>query len=123
MNDPTPIHELKGDSIPWDKVRPFEYTLIRGIAERADAIYREWIDKRRLTLKPGETILEPDRMVIAMDIAVAHICRDLDLSAFLTADDLSFISEVLSIQTNVQRVDGRLPDFVHLRFARRTARN
>ena len=120
---PKPVHELVGDAIPWDKIRPFEYTLIRGIAERADAIYREWIARRRLTLKPNETILEPDRVVIAMDIAVAHICRNLDLSAFLVADDLSFIAEVIAIQTNIQRVDGKLPDFVHLRFARLNGRD
>ena len=121
MTDPKPIHEMQGSPIPWDKIRPFEYHMIRGIAERADAIYRDWIAKRRLTLKPGETILEPDRMVLAMDIAVAHLSRDLDLSAFLTADDLTFIAEVLSIQTNINRVDGRLPDYVHLRFARESA--
>ena len=122
MSEPTkPLHELKGDAIAWQKITPYEYSMIRGIAERADMIYREWLAKRRLTLRPGETLLEPDRIVIAMDVAVAHICRGLDLSALLTADDLSFIAEILSIQTNVQRVDGKLPDYVHLRFARQSA--
>ena len=116
MNE-TPLHELKGEHIPWEKVRADEYPLIRAIAERADAIYREWINQRRLTLKPGQTLLEPDRIVIAMDVACAHICRGLDLGAMLQADDLSFISDIVSIQTNIQRLDGRLPDFVHLRFA------
>ena len=121
MNDPTPIHELKGASIPWDKVNPEEYRVIRAIAERAYAMYQEWIAKRRLTLKPGETILEPDVMVIMMDITCAHISRGLDLHALMMADDLSFISDILSIQTNIQRVDGVLPAFVHLRFTRQTA--
>lgn len=121
MNPETPLHELKGDEIPWEKITPHEYQLIRAIAERADMIFREWIERRRLTLKPGQTLLEPDRIVLAMDIAAAHICRDLDLSGLLMADDLSFISDIVSIQSNIQRVDGKLPDFVHLRFTRQTA--
>lgn len=121
MSNETPLHELKGDPIAWGKITPHEYQLISGIAERADMIFRDWLAKRRLTLKPGETLLEPERMVIAMDIAVAHLCRGLDLSAFLTSDDLTFIGEVVTIQTNVQRVDGVLPAYVHLRFERKTA--
>jgi hypothetical protein len=121
MSDPKPIHELKGDPIPWQKITPYEYHMIRGIAERADMIYREWLNRKRLTLRPNETLVEPDRIVIAMDVAVAHISRGLDLSALLTTDDLSFIAEIVTIQMNVQRVDGRLPDFVHLRFTRKTA--
>jgi hypothetical protein len=116
-----PLHELQGDEIPWDKVNQDDYRVIRAISERADAIFREWIARRRLTLEPGKTLLEPDRIVIAMDVAVAHICRDLDLQALLLSDDLTFVGEIVSIQTNVQRVDGRLPDYVHLRFARRAA--
>jgi hypothetical protein len=116
-----PLHELQGDEIPWDKVNQDDYRVIRAISERADAIFREWIARRRLTLEPGKTLLEPDRIVIAMDVAVAHICRDLDLHALLLSDDLTFVGEIVSIQTNVQRVDGRLPDYVHLRFARRAA--
>ena len=84
-------------------------------------IFREWIAKRRLTLKPGETLLEPDRIVIAMDIACAHIRRGMDLHAFLQSDDLSFIGEVVTIQNNIQRVDGMLPGFVPLRFARKSS--
>ena len=121
MSAETPIHELKGDAIPWDKVTQYEYTMIRAISERADMIFREWIKRRRLTLEPGKTLLEPDRIVIAMDVAVAHICRDLDLSGLLLADHLTFISEIISIQTNVQRVDGRFPDYVHLNFTRKAA--
>lgn len=117
----TPLHELKGDAINWDKVSPHEYQLIRAIAERADMIFREWIVRRRLTLKPGQTLLEPDRIVLSMDVAVAHISRGLDLSGLIMSDDLTFISDIVSIQSNVNRVDGRLPDFVHLRFARQTA--
>ena len=56
-------------------------------------------------------------MLIAMDVSVAHISRGLDLRAMLGADDLSFIADIVSIQTNVQRLDGTLPFFVHLRFA------
>jgi hypothetical protein len=112
----TPIHELKGEAIPWEKVTPDEYPLIRAIAERADAIYRQWIAQRRLSLKPGQTLLEPDRIVIAMDIAAAHISRGLDLQGLLESDELSFISDIVSIQTNIQRLDGRLPNYVHLRF-------
>ena len=121
MNDPKPLHELVGDPIPWDKVTPDEYRLVGAIAERADAIFREWIARRRLTLEPGKTLLEPDRTVIAMDVAAAHICRGLDLAGLLQADDLAFIADIVSIQTNIQRVDGRLPGFVHLRFTRQTA--
>lgn len=117
MSD-TPIHELQGDTIPWEKVTPQEYQLIAAIAERADMIFRAWIARRRLTLEPGKTLLEPDRMVIQMDVAVAHICRTLDLVRLLHADELSFIGEIVSIQTNVNRVDGRIPDYVHLAFAR-----
>ena len=71
-----------------------------------------------MTLEPGKTLLEPDRMVIQMDVAVAHICRGLDLVRLLYADELAFISEIVTIQTNVNRVDGRIPDYVHFAFAR-----
>lgn len=118
MNQAKPLHELTGAYIPWEKVTPGEYVLIRAISERADAIYREWIAQRRLSLKPGQTLIEPDRFVIAMDIAATHISRGLDLRALLDADDLSLISDIVSIQTNIQRLDGVLPNFVHLRFAR-----
>lgn len=117
MSETKPLHELTGAAIPWDKVSPDEYTLIRAISERADSIYREWIAQRRLSLKPGQTLLEPDRIVIAMDIAAAHISRGLDLRGLLESDDLSLISDIVSIQTNIQRLDGVLPNFVHLRFA------
>ena len=117
----TPIHELKGDTIPWQKVTQEEYHLIAAIAERADMIFREWIRRRRMTLEPGKTLLEPDRMVIQMDVAVAHICRGLDLVRLLYADDLAFIGEIVTIQTNVDRVDGRIPDYVHLSFTRATS--
>ena len=112
-----PHHEKTGEAIPWQKVTPYEYPLIRAIAERADAIYREWIAQRRLTLRPDQTLLEPDRIVIAMDVAAAHISRGLDLGGLLQSDDLTFISDIVSIQSNIQRLDGTLPDFVHLRFA------
>lgn len=115
--NPKPLHELVGAPIPWDRVTPDEYTMISAIAERADLIYRDWIRQRRLTLRPGQTLLEPDPMLIAMDVSVAHISRGLDLRAMLGADDLSFIADIVSIQTNVQRLDGTLPFFVHLRFA------
>ena len=118
MSETKPLHELTGAAIPWDKVTQHEYTFIRAIAERAESIYREWIAQRRLTLRPDQTLLEPDRMLIAMDVAAAHISRGLDLIALVQADDLSFISDIVSIQSNIQRLDGVLPNFVHLRFAR-----
>jgi len=121
MTDPKPAHELVGDAIPWEKVTQAEYQIIAAIAERADLIFREWIARRRLTLEPGKTLLEPDRMVIQMDVAAAHITRGLDLAGLLQADDLAFIADIVSIQSNIQRVDGRLPGFVHLRFTRKAA--
>ena len=32
MNPETPLHELKGDEIPWEKITPHEYQLIRAIS-------------------------------------------------------------------------------------------
>lgn len=111
------IESIAADRSPVDgkiqfhKLTPEELELIVAIGVRAGAAIRDLMKARK-----GVDI-EPDPQLIAMDVAVVHLSRPLQLMTFLRANDLDFISEIVTIQTNIQRGCGSLPVFVPLRYA------
>lgn len=113
----TPQHDLTGPKIPFERLTPAELALCVEIGKRAAALARHYA----LTRKNAR--LEIDSMQCAMDIAVAHLSRPLNLSQFLQADDLSFFGDFVTIELNINRLDGTIPSFVHLQHAAKNAAN
>jgi len=113
----TPQHDLTGPKIPFERLTPDELNLCVEIGKRAAALARHFAATRK------NVQLEIDSMQCAMDIAVAHLSRPLDLLRFLRADDLSFFNDFVTIELNINRLDGTLPNFVHLQHAANVAAN
>jgi hypothetical protein len=60
----------------------------------------------------------PDHpIVIALDVAVAHWCRNLRLRDMLQAEELAFMADLTSIEKNIVRERNFLHADVRLRFA------
>lgn len=97
--------------IQFDKLTPYELQLCVAIGQRAARAIRDLMKARK-----GVDI-EPDPILCACDVATVHLTRPLQLLSFLQSNDLDFVSEIISIQTNIQRACGMFPVFVHLRFA------
>jgi hypothetical protein len=66
---------------------------------------------------PGDKLLEVHPDLVAMDIAVVHLRRGLDLKAFLESDNLSFLQEYRSIQLHINRDCRFFPADVPLLYA------
>jgi hypothetical protein len=90
---------------------PEDMRLCCAIGDRAVKIVKDWARENR------KLEVEPDWMIISLDIAIVHLSRSLNLRAFLECDDLTFIDEFSTIERNINRTLASFPNFVRLRFA------
>jgi hypothetical protein len=102
-------------SINWARIPPHEWPLILAIAGRGLRMLQDIASRRGQ--KGIHAELRADAQTLAMDIAVAHLSRGLDLLRFHEAPADPFLADFIDIILNVNRIDGVLPDFVHLRCA------
>ncbi len=105
-------------SIPFERLTPDDVERVMICANRVYNVVNEYFRQRG---NPADGLLERDKMMLQMDIAVAKLSRGLDLFAFMLADDLTFFSEWVLIQKNIDRSCGVIPDHVPLRFASKGA--
>ena len=103
-------------TIPWGRIKPDEWPLILAIAGRGLRMLQEIARQRKAQHIHAE--LRADAQTLAMDVAVAHLSRELDLQNFHDAPADLFLADFIDIILNVDRVDGRLPDFVSFRCAK-----
>lgn len=97
----------------YDSIDPVDWDMIVRISRRACQIVADFKRNNRC-----DDLLDPDRMLIMMDIATVHVCRPLALLAWMLSDDLSFFEEFTTITKNIDRTCARFPDHVRLRFAK-----
>lgn len=102
--------------IQWGRITPDEWPLILACAGRAMRMLLDIAQQRGK--KHLAEQMQTDAQTIAMDIAVAHLARGIDLLAFHEAPADVFLADVTDIILNVNRIDGALPEFVHLRCAK-----
>ena len=109
-------HEITGRSIPWHELNPDDLTQGARIAHRACAMLRDIMRERQLSLLPHEQLPEP--RLIAMDVAVLKLNRrDIDLHRFANQNADDFMSDIVTLLTHINRVDGTITPMVHFRCA------
>lgn len=84
---------------------------------------RDIATAHRIAANRPDPILEVNPAIIAIDISIVHVLRDLDLEKMLNADELALMAEHGRIQTNLVR--NPFPFFpaeCMLEFARKGAR-
>ena len=114
MTNIKPPHEIIGAAIPFDRLTAADMRLVQAIADRACAVVVAWLRAHNVTC---DDLLDRDKLIIQMDIATAHLSRNLELLRFLLADDLQFFEEFVNITKSIDRTCGKIPDDVKLRFA------
>lgn len=97
--------------IPYDRINPADMVLIGQCAQRA--FEWMWDFKRR---SQRDDLIDPDKMLIAMDIALAHLHKNLKLYQWLLSSDFDFVAELVLITKNVDRACGTFPAGVKLAF-------
>lgn len=112
MNPVLP-HEMTGGSAPWELLTAEDVALISGIVARATDFARD-LKKANPTL----SIIDPDPMLMLMDVSLVHLRRGLDLRAFLYAPIDDFAHELATITRSINRALCTFPEDVKLQFAR-----
>ncbi|MGV0999689.1 MAG: hypothetical protein ACOYBQ_10215 [Fluviibacter sp.] len=101
--DPAPI--------PFDRITPDDMALIQQCAARAVWWMRDFKARHK-----REDLLDPEPMLIAMDIAAVHLVRPLKLWQWLASNDLDFVGDLVAITKNIDRTCGAFPNGVRLEF-------
>jgi hypothetical protein len=115
MNTQLP-HEIQGRAIPWHELNPDDLATAARIAHRACKILKNLMDERQIPLLPHQQLPEP--RLIAMDVALLKLNRrDADLSRLLNAGADDFMSDIVTLMTHINRVDGIVSTLVHFRCA------
>lgn len=102
---------------PFLSLTPDDMQKIHAIANRAQSIAQAWRAKNG----KHDQVLEVNAQVSAIDIAVTHLHRKLNLSQFLMLNDLDFIAEYALIQQHINRPLKFFPRHVELRCAQNRA--
>ena len=77
---------------------------------------KDLMSARQIPLLPHEQLPEP--RLIAMDVALLKLNRrDADLSRLLNAGADDFMSDIITLMTHINRVDGIVSPLVHFRCA------
>lgn len=97
-------------SIPWGRLTHDEKNQAALCAARFAKMVR---DIKRESPR-GSEMLDPDAMLIMMDICNVHLARGLNLFHLLICDDLVFLSDMDLITKNVDRACGAFPFHVRL---------
>ena len=113
----TPLpHEITGRAIPWHELNPDDMTQAARIAHRALTMLRDKMREANIPLLPHEQLPEP--RLIAMDVAVLKLNRrDIDLHRFANQNADDFMSDIVTLMTAINRVDGTIAPMVHVRCA------
>jgi hypothetical protein len=106
--------EQKADRapIPWHELSPHDMSWCIHAAHRAMRILQRRIDERQFKLLPHHQM--PDAQLLAMDFAVLKLSRptvDLESLSRMSVED--FMEDTIALMTCIDRVDGRVPTFVH----------
>lgn len=116
-----------GGSPDWTKLGPDEFVLLRAIAARWLDAFRNAVGdaregeaaRRRVILRAtdehGRTV-EPDPMIVAIDVGVVHYWRGLALARLLHAPAFEFLAEMVTIQQHIDRQKMTFPMLVALAF-------
>jgi hypothetical protein len=113
----TPLpHEIQGRAIPWHELNPDDLATAARIAHRACAMLKTLMDERQFLLLPHEQLPEP--RLIAMDVALLKLTRrNVDLTRLLNAGADDFMSDIITLMTHINRIDGIVDPLVHFRCA------
>lgn len=103
-------HDVKAGPIPFHRVSSIEVSLCVAIAQRAIPHLHEI----NASLAPDRRY-PIDGMLYAMDVAAVHLLRPLDLRRLLHFDPVDFLHDFSAIISNIDRSNGRLPDWLRLR--------
>lgn len=109
-------HEVTGRAIPWHELTPDDLHKATRVAHRACAMLRDIMQDRQIPLLPHQQL--PDPKMVAMDVAVLKLNRpgaDLERLANANADD--FMSDIITLLTHINRIDGIVSPMVHFRCA------
>lgn len=109
-------HEIQGRVIPWHELNPDDLATAARIAHRACAMLKTLMDERQFLLLPHEQLPEP--RLIAMDVALLKLTRrNVDLTRLLNAGADEFMSDIITLMTHINRIDGIVNPLVHFRCA------
>lgn len=109
-------HELQGRAIPWHELTGDDLTQAARIAHRALTMLRDKMREASIPLLPHQQLPEP--RLIAMDVAVLKLNRrDIDLHRFANQNADDFMSDIVTLMTAINRVDGTIAPMVHFRCA------
>ena len=113
----TPLpHEIQGRAIPWHELNPDDLATAARIAHRACAMLKTLMDERQFLLLPHEQLPEP--RLIAMDVALLKLTRrNVDLTRLLNAGADDFMSDIITLMTHINRIDGIVNPLLHFRCA------
>ena len=115
MNTQLP-HEIQGRAIPWHELNPDDLATAVRIASRACKILKNLMNERQIPLLPHQQLPEP--RLLAMDVALLKLNRrDVDLLRLLNAGADDFMSDVITLMTHINRIDGIVNPMVHFRCA------
>lgn len=115
MNKPLP-HELKGRAIPWHELNPRELQLAARVAHRACAMLRDIMRERQISLLPHQQL--PEERLLAMDVAVLKLSiPSVNLERFVNANADDFMTDIITLMSSINRVDGIVSPMVHFRCA------
>ena len=103
-----------GARIPWERINPDDMKLCLAIGRRASAWLVDFAAQH-----PEKHIEPPHPLICAADVACTHLSFLLDLERFLSAPDLDFCGEYITIAKFLDRPRGIFPSSVILKFARR----
>ena len=109
-------HEIQGRAIPWHELNPDDLATAARIAHRACSMLKDLMSARQIPLLPHQQLPEP--RLLAMDVAVLKLSRrDADLSRLLNASADDFMSDIITLMTHINRVDGIVSPLIHFRCA------
>lgn len=98
--------------IPWHELSMHDIQGCTFAAHRAMRILKRKIAEGQFKLLPHHQI--PDAQLLAMDFAVLKLSRptvDLERLSRMSVED--FMEDTIALMTCINRVDGRVPEFVH----------
>ena len=95
----------------WSAIPPLDAVACKRLGERASRMLVDYAVKN-----PQRRIVPPHPTVCAMDFALVHLHRRLDLRALESANDLDFLSEYIVIAQHINRQTGHWPTGVALNF-------
>ena len=127
MNQETSQSVTAAPVLDFGRITPPDRMLIEMIVSRYLPLAKRWHGFQFGELKPGASMegkrwrddaIELNPTVLAMDLCVVHLRRNLDLRALHACSDLELQATMAIILQHVNRRLCSFPESVRLRFAR-----